>query len=99
MMNAKESRVREEPHRWSDRLEHAGDIEAKCVLCAAATDSDHFCYGCRSYICERCERPDTQAAFTLGMHTVRDHRVTVACHSSQYLHASAQNLPSVRKIR
>ena len=69
-------RVRESRHQRSGKGQRSA-ADRLCALCGGKTDLDHFCYGCRSYICENCERSDTRAVLTLGIHALRDHTVLV----------------------
>ncbi len=45
----------------------------KCVHCNKDTDEDHFCYGCKTYVCDECEAGWSVAEASGGGHTPKDH--------------------------
>lgn len=43
-----------------------------CYLCRGRANEEHYCYGCRAYVCEECDK-----TFCIGEHAPGDHlRVT-----------------------
>jgi len=50
----------------------------KCTFCDKKTTRAMFCYGCRYFVCSRCEAYDSIASLG-GKHTVETHRQCAGC--------------------
>lgn len=42
-----------------------------CYFCKEVTDEDHYCYGCKHYVCDKCDKSSP-----FGDHNVEDHQDT-----------------------
>lgn len=51
------------------------DNDPLCFNCEKATDRDHYCHGCRVFICDECEAGYSKASATIGSHEPADHLV------------------------
>lgn len=40
-----------------------------CYFCGEETDEEHYCYGCKHYVCSNCSEEDP-----FGDHDVEDHQ-------------------------
>jgi hypothetical protein len=45
-----------------------------CYFCEKVTDEEHYCYGCKHYVCEDCDERGMDLPF--GEHDVEDHQST-----------------------
>lgn len=56
-----------------DESEELRDESFDCALCQSPCTTDHYCYGCNSYVCSDCERNYTLA----GPHDPDAHSIEV----------------------
>lgn len=52
----------------------AGEGEGKCFNCGKPTGKEGFCFGCKSYVCEECDKAAKDGGL-FGAHQAADHLV------------------------